>query len=125
MNPSFKKLKIVTTITFAVLLCIFILAGSFALKNKRPAFKNYVNNHRHRPVLIKDPSYASAWMTFDYINKVFDLPPYYLQEEMNIQDSKYPFITVKQYSQKTKIPNDVLITETRDAFQRFLNIPKP
>ena len=37
-----------------------------------------------------------AWMTFDYLNKTYQLPPTYLKQSLNISDTRYPNLSVRR-----------------------------
>ena len=126
-TPFFsRKTKFTLFLTVVVLFFVFILAEAYSFKNNsHPFLKNYIANHRHRPTLLRDPSYISSWMTFDYINKVFNIPPQYFEVSLQIQDPKYPFITIKQYARKINLPDTVLLERVREAIRGFLVIPKP
>ena len=45
-----------------------------------------------------DATQIQVWMTFDYLNTVFKLPPSYLKSTLNISDPKYPNIHIGGYA---------------------------
>src|SRR5579872_7402624 len=52
--------------------------------------------HGSGTLTATDASSTQAWMTFDYVNRVFTLPPDYLRSTLNISDSRYPRLTIAQ-----------------------------
>jgi hypothetical protein len=46
--------------------------------------------HRHQG----DPSFVKPWMTFEYINTSFSIPPSYFKEQYAITDPTYPHMTL-------------------------------
>jgi len=48
----------------------------------------------HGPLLPQDADLIRPWMTFDYINKIFNLPPGYLQSRLAITDPRYPKLSI-------------------------------
>jgi len=77
--------------------------------------------HNHSPQTAADVSYVRPWMTFDYINKLFNLPTNYLQTQFMITNSHYPQLTV--YSYARSIHEDPARTMSRldQALQSYLS----
>ncbi len=44
----------------------------------------------------QDTDLIRDWMTFGYINKIYDLPPNYLKEILGITNKKYPNMIVDE-----------------------------
>jgi len=44
-----------------------------------------------------------AWMTFDYLNVVFQLNPSYLQSKLGITDPHYPNVRIDSYARRHDI----------------------
>ena len=53
-----------------------------------------------RKITVED---IQPWMTFDYINKQFDLEGDYLKNALNITDPRYPNIPVGSFSKRQKM----------------------
>ena len=53
---------------------------------------------RHAPLPVSDAGIIRTWMTFDYVNKLFALPATYLQEHLQIQDPRYPRLTISNFA---------------------------
>ena len=50
-----------------------------------------------------DVAFVQGWMTFDYVNQLFHLPPSYLEEQLSISDSDYPHVTISGYARKNNL----------------------
>lgn len=81
--------------------------------------------HRRKPASEKDINYISSWMTFDYINQLFNLPKDYLAKEMNITDTKYPFLTIAKYAKETNTNPGLLILSIEDAVKKYMDTATP
>lgn len=64
-------------------------------------------------------STIAGWMTFRYVNKVFSLPPGYLQQELGIEDAKYPNIEIARYAKEVNKDSTVFVGEVRAAVSRY------
>ena len=58
---------------------------------------------QNQAVIVRDPKLIETWMTFDYLNKIFDLPTNYLQTALAITDPHYPFLTIRHYVRLQKL----------------------
>jgi hypothetical protein len=114
-----KSLLSILIICF-ILLWIFSVNNYEARQGKHFSLPYSMSKHRHRPVTVADIAYISPWMTFDYISTLFNIPEDYLKQTMNIEDEKYPFITLDQYAKKTDINVDVLIANIRHDIKDYL-----
>ena len=72
----------------------------------------------HRPMMT-DPNAISTWMTFDYLNMVFKMPPDYLKNNLNINNQKYPRLTIKQWAAQSKIDQALALTEIKAAIKTY------
>lgn len=64
----------------------------------------------HRPI--------EAWMTFDYLNRVYHLDPQRLKRALDITDERYPWLTIRRYASEKGI-------DTETAIQRVQAVIKP
>lgn len=110
--------------TFIVIIFLFITV-SFVKKQKNERFSFPSKIDRHRSLNTQDLSYISAWMTFDYLNKVFNLPFSYLKDSLFIQDQKYPFITIKQYVKRNNLDVDIFVEKIKDSIRKFEKASPP
>lgn len=72
--------------------------------------------HGPRP----SPEVLRPWMTFEYINRIFSLPPDLLSHSLSIADARYPKLTVAAYARMSGFSADAVITRiavTIEAWQ--------
>lgn len=107
-------------LTFFFVIFLFIAVG-FVKKqrNERFPFSFPSKIDRHRPLNTQDLSYVSSWMTFDYLNKVFNLPFPYLKDSLSLNDKKYPFITIKQYADKNNLDINIFTEKIKDSIRKL------
>ena len=92
-----------TAIIFVlVLLCAFELDA--ILRGLQTAYTGtdpYLSYHHGQVVRENDivkPSDIQPWMTFQYIDFIFKLPPNYLQDSLVITDPRYPNVQIARYA---------------------------
>ena len=74
-----------------------------------------------QPAAAENVSLVRYWMTFDYINRIFSLPPDYLASALNISDPHYPYITLSHYARGEKISPSQLLAEVQASVFNYLN----
>ena len=79
------------------------------------------NLHHQRVLTANDTSYIQPWMTFDYIAFTFNVPPDYLQKQLNIDDPKYPHISISRYSKSKLMDPATLTNQTQDVVRSYLS----
>lgn len=106
---------------FILLVLIFLLSKGFQLRNSiLPNWKAFDIHNKNNKFNETHSPRISQWMTFDYINKVFNLPNEYLKIELNINDTSYPFITVKHYSIKENLDINVVVKKIQEIIISYL-----
>lgn len=75
---------------------------------------------RQFPSTSTTPETITSWMPFSYINKVFDLPPEYLKNALEITDPRYPVLTIRKYAQDNHLDNTQLLKTTKQAIKNYL-----
>ncbi len=71
----------------------------------------------HRQIL---PQQISNWMTFNYINKVFNLPPDYLKTQLSITDSRYPRLSIEDAASGKHEDSNLLAEQIRALVSTYL-----
>jgi hypothetical protein len=92
--------------TFAAVLLVIVLAVTTYLLIGDVAFHRAVSPlaspRRMRTMLQTAPpptiSEVSAWMTFEYLNRVFKLPPDTLKSALGITDPRYPRLSIHRWA---------------------------
>ena len=78
----------------------------------------------HGPLTINDIGIVAPWMTFDYINKLFALPPTYLETTLGVSNSRYPQMSLSSDARSTGVSSAFLIGKVESALQKYLNTKK-
>lgn len=76
--------------------------------------------HSGAPLGVSDIGSISYWMTFDYINRAFNLPPEYLKTNLHILDSRYPYLVLSRYARSQSMSNSALVTQVQKAVRDYL-----
>ena len=72
----------------------------------------------HAPLPPTDASSIRPWMTFDYINKLFALPPEYLRIELHIATSSgYPRLTVSNYAKMNQMDANAFLLQLESVIR--------
>jgi hypothetical protein len=74
---------------------------------------------KHAPLPASDATTIRTWMTFDYVNKLFALPPEYLQAQLQITDPHYPRLTIASYAKNTSLNQTTLLGEVEAAVRNY------
>lgn len=74
---------------------------------------------RHAPIPVADANVVRAWMTFDYLNKLFALPPDYLKDNLQINDPQYPKLTISSYVKKNNLTQTTFLGEVEGAIENY------
>jgi hypothetical protein len=83
----------VTLLVFLLLLSSFI--KDLTRLHRGGVFVNHgLFTSRSRPLTPVNADMIQGWMTFDYINKVFQLPADYLKTTFDIKETSYPRVTI-------------------------------
>ncbi len=75
---------------------------------------------RHAPIPVSDAGLIHSWMTFDYINKLFALPPDYLKTKIPITDPYYPRTTISSYAKMENVDAAAMVTQVENAVRVYV-----
>ena len=97
--------KIIFILLLCITFCMIILLtlnvhNLYQTGSLRPS-RNF--NHTDISKGTARPDQIQKWMTFSYINYIFNLPPTYLSQTLHIQDTRYPNISIVQYAKTNNI----------------------
>ena len=84
---------------------------------QRNSFLSAVSNRG--PLSVKDTDIIQTWMTFDYLNRAFRLPPDYLRSSLNISDPNYPHILIGRYAKHEGIDSAVYLEKVKSVINDF------
>lgn len=110
-------------IIFAVLLARNVrnVYRSGALRQHRSVTMLLRRNKQANKISAADANYITSWMTFHYVNFIFNLPNDYLKNTLNINNSRYPDLTLTQYAKENKLDSNIFTENVKAAVRSFLN----
>lgn len=60
--------------------------------------------------LLSEPTdVLRPWMTFEYVARIFALPPQFLRDSLGITDTRYPKLSIAAYARRTGMTPDAAI----------------
>jgi hypothetical protein len=74
---------------------------------------------KHGPLPTSDTSAIRPWMTFDYVNRLFDLSPDYLKATLSVTDPSYPQLSISGYAKYDHENVNTLLTNVQEAVQGY------
>ncbi len=93
-----------------------------AILNARESWlMNAIKNHPH--LTADDVSVVSAWMTFDYVNTLFNLPPDYLKAQLSVLDAAYPKLTINKFANESRASASSMLAAVQAAIRQYLAQP--
>jgi hypothetical protein len=121
---TYIKYIVIGLIVVLVVLAIFIVRDYRLLRREqivgdRESFIAALLEH-HGPLTVNDVNIVSAWMTFDYINKIFALPGTYLKAQLQITDSRYPKLSLSSYARSEHDSSLDVTTQVQSAIRNYL-----
>lgn len=123
--PSKKTERILETILVVAALLTLFLCGLLVHEYRRlhslggggGSLLSMV--HAHGPLTASDASRVESWMTFSYINRVFSLPPAYLETSLSIRDTRYPRLTIEEYAEDQHLSEPAFLTQIQTAIRAY------
>jgi len=131
-NP-FKKISkfdsflIVFTSILLIVFCIFLIgnirtanrSGIFA--HRSPISQILLRDKQASRISTKDVELIDVWMTFRYINFLFNIPESYLKDTLHIKDTRYPNISLSRFVKNEKLDRIVFIEKIKNIVRRYLS----
>lgn len=90
------------------------------IKNIHSVSREGILHKRQVASAALDLSYIDYWMTFEYLNTVFKLPDSYLQQQLNITNSRYPRLSIARYASSHKIKRAAAIAQVKQLISNYL-----
>ena len=78
--------------------------------------------HKQGPLTANNANLIRSWMTFDYINKTFNIPADYLKAQFRISNMRYPLISISGYARSQNINPDIFLNSVIESVQNYLTI---
>lgn len=111
---SFVRTAVIFILVF---LCAFeldaILRGLRSTYLPDDLSVRYQHGQMIREQDIEQPSEIQPWMTFQYVNFIFKLPPTYLEGSLGIPASQYPNIQIVRYARMHDLPLNAFLQEVQ------------
>jgi len=60
---------------------------------------------------------VASWMTFEYLNRVFKLPPDALRRELGITDVRYPRLSIRRWAVTAGLDQATALAEVKQAIR--------
>lgn len=76
------------------------------LKQENYSESSILWQNRDIRTLSLQPEDIEAWMTFSYINTVFDLPSDYLEKVLGVREDNYPYISIARFARRHHLASD-------------------
>lgn len=73
------------------------------------------------PLTAGDVTFIRPWMTFDYVNKLFEVPPEYLRSSLSITQPSYPQLSLDAYAHDEHTDAATVVNEVERSLQSYLN----
>ena len=121
MHKNFWQIVLTFLLLIAVcLLIVFIfdLRSLYKAGSLKPT-RGFSRNYTHRQTL--SPEKIESWMTFSYINYIFNLPPSYLKGSLGIEDTSYPNLSIDKYTKIKKININSFLTSVQEFVIEYKN----
>lgn len=107
-------------ITILALLCVAALwrsIDSFKIENRNGELRPQSALTRGQPPTSSIA--IGSWMTFNYLNVVFKLPPDYLRQQLAITDNRYPNVSIDAYSRRNHLDSQAVLLSIQKAIDSY------
>lgn len=122
---KYIKYAMIVLVVVLVVLGIFLLRSYMGLLREQVIstreFRLSASLREHGPLTANDVGVIRPWMTFDYINLLFKVPPSYLQKTLSISaTSSYPQISIYNYAGKEGVNSTMVTDQVESALYNYL-----
>lgn len=132
-NP-FKKISPIESVLIIFSIILLILFCIFLMRNVQTARQSGVFDHRtsvsqfllknkqSNRISITDTDYIDTWMTFQYINFVFNIPETYLKDQLQITDTGYPKMTIGKYIKNNRLDKAAYTEKIKETVREYISL---
>jgi len=126
-EPAPRSLHIITAILLVafVFLCVLFVQEYNRVRriDEINSYKSIIDNMRHHKALTQeDVHIIESWMTFRYLNVIFNIPSDYLRDALQITDTRYPNLTIGRLAKDTSQDPAVFAEHVRTAVTHYFSI---
>jgi hypothetical protein len=75
---------------------------------------------REAQLSADDSTVIRPWMTFEYINKLFNIPPDYFKNALSISDPSYPQLSLYGYANHQHVNATIVVNEVESSTHDYL-----
>ena len=124
MTNRYIRYALIILAVILLILVVFLVANYLSLR--RQQFISMRELHfselleHHAPLAVSSAEIIRSWMTFDYVNKLFALPPNYLQAQLQITNSHYPKLTISSYAKSENLNVATFLGEVETAIRNYV-----
>jgi hypothetical protein len=129
-NNNMHNIKSYIKYAIIFLAVLLLILGFFLVRNYVSLGRAQIINARefqlstllknHGPVTANDANVIRPWMTFDYINKLFNIPPDYLKNTLSISDPSYPQLSLYGYADHQHANVTMVVSEVESSAREYL-----
>jgi hypothetical protein len=124
MNEPASVVKASNYLKYAIIALgiVLIVLGIFFVREYHAAQRARILDDIHHgvPLSASDVTIIRPWMTFDYINKIFNVSSSYLQTDLSISDPHYPRTSLSSYAEYSHTNITLLTNEVEGALNDYL-----
>ena len=121
---SYIKYAIIFLVILLLILGFFLVRNYASLRRAQiiiaREFQLSTLLKKHGPVTANDVTVIRPWMTFDYINKLFNIPPDYLKNALSISDPSYPQLSLYGYANYKHVNATIVVNEVESSTRDYL-----
>ncbi len=120
IHKHFWKILFTTLFVITISLLVWFILDvrnlyqTGSLKPTRGFNRNYSSGHTRTPTQIQ------GWMTFSYVNHIFNLPQNYLKDSLSITDSHYPNIGISRYAKNQTLDINSFLIRIQESVTQYI-----
>ena len=118
------RVAIIVLAIILVVLIFFLVRQAITLRRAQvlSARELWISNvlKQHGPLTPVEVDILRSWMTFDYVNKLFGVPPNYLKDQLSISDARYPQLSIASYAKASGLNANTFLGNVEDALRVYL-----
>jgi hypothetical protein len=111
-------LGVVLIVLFVVFVAQYRALRRMQILNTHELHVSEILSH-HAPLAPGDADTIRSWMTFNYVNKLFALPPNYLEMQLQINDAHYPQLTIAGYASAAHLDATTFLASVENAVRDY------
>ncbi len=76
--------------------------------------------HERAPMTAANATFVQTWMTFDYVDHLFNIPSDYFRTTFAITDVRYPRLTIAEYAEDdARASGPATLARVQDAVRAY------